>query len=550
MPKGSLREYISDEASGLGWNTRYKIIEGICYGLHYLHEEWQSGTPIIHMDLKPANILLDDNMVPKIADFGLSRLFSEEKTRTCTLNCENCDGTLGYMAPEYINRGLITTKSDIFSLGVILIEIVTGRKDKDYPDEAEVSSQEFIELVLNNWRNRLQETVGYEEELCYRQIRSCIQIGLVCVEFDRWKRPTTSQIIKMLHADLSATKGVTNAVAISSSPEFSLAALRAATGDFAPYKRIGSGGSSTVFRASLADGREVAIERAEHRWSSSSGLPVSKLEQLSRVNHKNLVRLLGFCADGGERILVYEYMLNGALHEHLHMRHSAAPLSPPLVSWPARLRLALGAARGIEHMHAYAGGPPIIHRDIKPPKIFLDAAWNAKVSYLGLWLLNDDDLSSRDDGDEPCMTVGTVGYVDPEYYQLRHLTDKSHVYSFGVVLLELLTGFKVIHRRGRGPRALKDLIEFAVPHIEADRVHRVLDARLPPPTTGEMESVAYVGYLAAECVRPAGRDRPTMSEVVGVLERAVAACEEENDDRGDGEAVLSRSSTDGSSTTT
>ena len=77
--------------SGLGWDTRYKIIEGICYGLHYLHEEWQHSTPIIHMDLKPANILLDDNMVPKIADFGLSRLFSEEKTWTCTINR---DGTL------------------------------------------------------------------------------------------------------------------------------------------------------------------------------------------------------------------------------------------------------------------------------------------------------------------------------------------------------------------------------------------------------------------------------------------------------------------------
>jgi len=142
MPKGSLRRYLSDEASGLGWDTRYRIIEGICYGLHYLHEEWQHSTPIIHMDLKPANILLDNNMVPKIADFGLSRLFSEEKTWTCTINR---DGTLGYMAPEYINKGLITTKSDIFSLGVIIIEIVTGHRD--YPDENGVSPQEFIDLV-------------------------------------------------------------------------------------------------------------------------------------------------------------------------------------------------------------------------------------------------------------------------------------------------------------------------------------------------------------------------------------------------------------------
>ncbi|PAN38247.1 hypothetical protein PAHAL_7G157300 [Panicum hallii] len=347
--------------------------------------------------------------------------------------------------------------------------------------------------------------------------------------------------------------------------QFPLVALRAATGGFSPPHRIGSGGFGTVYRASLPDGREVAIKRAERRDPSGASSStaarrasnheaafVSELALLSRVNHKNLVRLLGFCADGGERILVYEFMPNGTLHDHLHKR--PAPLSPPLASWPARLRLALGAARGIEYMHTYAV-PPIIHRDIKSPNILLDAAWTAKVSDFGLSLLNDLSSSSDGDGnagdvvadDEPCVTAGTVGYMDPEYYRLQHLTDKSDVYSFGVVLLELLSGCKVI-QRFEGSGTPKNVVDVTVPHIEADRVHRVLDARLPLPTPGEMEAVAYVGYLAADCVRPAGRDRPTMSEVVGVLERAVAACEE-NDDGGGGEAVLSRSCTDGSTTT-
>ncbi|CAL5067895.1 unnamed protein product [Urochloa decumbens] len=351
--------------------------------------------------------------------------------------------------------------------------------------------------------------------------------------------------------------------------QFPLVALRAATGGFSPSHRIGSGGFGTVYRASLPDGREVAIKRAERRVrgrdlgaaSSSSAAAaarraasddreaafVSELALLSRVNHKNLVRLLGFCADGGERIFVYEFMPNGTLHDHLHKLPSP-PLSPPLASWPARLRLALGAARGIEYMHTYAV-PPIIHRDIKSPNILLDASWTAKVSDFGLSLLNvnadDDPINAA--ADEPpasLMTAGTVGYMDPEYYRLQHLTDKSDVYSFGVVLLELLSGCKVI-QRFEGSGTPKNVVDVTVPHIEADRVHRVLDARLPLPTPGEMEAVAYVGYLAADCVRPAGRDRPTMSEVVGVLERAVAACEE-NDDGG--EAVLSRSCTDGSTT--
>ncbi|KAG2606703.1 putative receptor-like protein kinase At4g00960 isoform X2 [Panicum virgatum] len=188
MPNGSLRGYLSDEISGLGWGPRYKIIKGICNGLLHLHVEY--GAPIIHMDLKPANILLDKNMVPKIADFGLSRLFSEEKTWTCTTSR---DGTLGYMAPEYINRGRISTKSDIFSLGVIIIEIVTGHRD--YPDDTVASSYDFILKVLNNWSKRNCPETSVVD--C-PQIKKCLEIGLACVHFDWSQRPEIIDIIMML----------------------------------------------------------------------------------------------------------------------------------------------------------------------------------------------------------------------------------------------------------------------------------------------------------------------------------------------------------------
>ncbi|KAL6841668.1 hypothetical protein ACP4OV_028497 [Aristida adscensionis] len=201
LAKGNLREHLSDESSGLDWDTRYKIMKGICYGLHYLHEEWKVNTPIIHMDLKPPNILLDDNMVPKIADFGMSRLFGEEQTRTCT---KSRDGTLGYMAPEYLNRGIVTKKLDIFSFGVIIIEIITGRKD--YPYETEKSSQKFIEPVLQNWMKRLEKEPGYaSREISHcQQIRRCIEIGLLCVTPDWEERPTTHQIIQMLRGSEGA----------------------------------------------------------------------------------------------------------------------------------------------------------------------------------------------------------------------------------------------------------------------------------------------------------------------------------------------------------
>jgi serine/threonine protein kinase len=139
LPIGSLDKYIYGESNELKWDMRFKIIEGICQGLKFLHE---LKRPIIHLDLKPGNVLLDDNMIPKIADFGLSRLLGEEQTRTRTLTVV---GSIGYIAPEYRYSGEISTKSDIFSLGVLIIEIVTGLKvDSSSQD---VTSKGFIENV-------------------------------------------------------------------------------------------------------------------------------------------------------------------------------------------------------------------------------------------------------------------------------------------------------------------------------------------------------------------------------------------------------------------
>ncbi|KAM3275762.1 hypothetical protein ACQJBY_044249 [Aegilops geniculata] len=136
---GSLDKHLSDESCGFGWHTRYKIIRGICEGLNYLHNG--SKESIFHLDLKPANILLDRNMMPKIGDFGLSRLFDS----TETYSTKGIIGTPGYMPPEYINRFQITPKFDVFSLGVTIIKIMAGHEG--YSKFADMSSQEFIQLV-------------------------------------------------------------------------------------------------------------------------------------------------------------------------------------------------------------------------------------------------------------------------------------------------------------------------------------------------------------------------------------------------------------------
>ncbi|KAI4324105.1 hypothetical protein L6164_023669 [Bauhinia variegata] len=327
--------------------------------------------------------------------------------------------------------------------------------------------------------------------------------------------------------------------------EFPLKLLQQVTNNFSDEHKIGTGSFGSVYHATLEDGKEIAIKRAEisstsqsyailggtNRQEDKDSAFVNELESLSRLNHKNLVRLLGFFEDSSERILVYEYMNNGSLIDHLH-NDKLPNHDSPLMSWIGRIKVALDAARGIQYLHEYAT-PPIIHRDIKSSNILLDAKFTAKVSDFGLSQMGSEDKESH----LSLHAVGTFGYMDPEYYRLQYLTTKSDIYSFGVVLLELLTGNKAIHKNEKGvPR---NLVDFMVPYIVHAEIHRVLDPRIPPPTPYEIEAVAYVGYLAGDCVRLEGRERPTMSIIVNNLEKALAACVAQP-------VVLSRSTTDSS----
>ncbi|KAI5004801.1 hypothetical protein ZWY2020_032044 [Hordeum vulgare] len=237
LPGGSLDKHLSDESCGLGWHTRYKIIKGICEGLHYLHNG--SKDPIYHLDLKPANILLDKNMVAKIGDFGLSRLF--DSTRTYTTR--EIRGTPGYMPPEYIDRFKITPKFDVFSLGVIIIQIMAGREG--YSKCGDMSSQEFFDLVHDNWLKTLQTTMALHTA---HEVKTCIEIALRCVEANRVKRPSIAEIVDELNKiDIpkrSLIDQVTNSESKKASNQYVSSGAADAESDFNPRIKYGDEGIS------------------------------------------------------------------------------------------------------------------------------------------------------------------------------------------------------------------------------------------------------------------------------------------------------------------
>lgn len=311
--------------------------------------------------------------------------------------------------------------------------------------------------------------------------------------------------------------------------EFGFVELAAITDAFSPQNKIGAGSFGVVYRGKLPDGREVAIKRGDtglwaKKFQEKESAFESELAFLSRLHHKHLVRLVGYCEDRDERLLVYEYMKNGALYDHLHDKKNIFKSSSVINSWNMRIKIVLDAARGIEYLHNYAV-PPIIHRDIKSSNILLDENWTARVSDFGLSLMGLESESEL----RTSKAAGTVGYIDPEYYGLNVLTTKSDVYGLGVVLLELLTGKKAIFRtdidNGEDPVSL---VDFAVPAIMAGELANILDHRVGRPEQNESDAVELVAYTALHCVNMEGKDRPTMTDVVANLERALALCNDSN----------------------
>ncbi|KAE8811841.1 Cysteine-rich receptor-like protein kinase 10 [Hordeum vulgare] len=192
LPKGSLHNNLFGESGSIDWDTRFKIIKGICEGIHFLHT---LPSPVLHLGLKPQNILLGDNMKPKIADFGFSRIFGQDQTRK---NTRSVVGSVGYMAPEYLYNGEISARSDIYSLGLIIMEISTREMNSSSTDQKH--ARKYIDGVKENWtlEKIMSEYIELEEH-AFDQVEACINIGLQCVEIDQKKRPSIETIVNMLN---------------------------------------------------------------------------------------------------------------------------------------------------------------------------------------------------------------------------------------------------------------------------------------------------------------------------------------------------------------
>ncbi|XP_020098893.1 probable LRR receptor-like serine/threonine-protein kinase At5g59680 isoform X2 [Ananas comosus] len=273
-------------------------------------------------------------------------------------------------------------------------------------------------------------------------------------------------------------------------------------------REIGRGGFGKVYDGFLENGTQVAVKMRSQ--SSHQGVKefLCEAQHLTRVHHKNLVSLIGYCKDGDYLGLVYEYMAEGTLQEHLRGRTSGArPLT-----WGQRLRIALESAQGLEYLHKGCK-PPLIHRDVKTNNILLTANLEAKIADFGLSRAFNNDTSTSES--TPTAVVGTPGYIDPEYHNTFHPSEKTDVYSFGVVLLEVITGQSPILPGSDGVH----IVQWVRQRLARGNIEGVVDSRM----RGEYDinSVWKVADVALKCTAQSSSQRPLMPEVVMQLKESL-----------------------------
>ncbi|XP_010246424.1 PREDICTED: PTI1-like tyrosine-protein kinase 1 isoform X1 [Nelumbo nucifera] len=294
-------------------------------------------------------------------------------------------------------------------------------------------------------------------------------------------------------------------------PALSLDDLKEKTDNFGSKSLIGEGSYGRVYYATLNSGQTVAVKKLDVSSEPESNVDfLTQVSMVSRLKHDNLIELLGYCVEGNQRVLAYEFATMGSLHDILHGRKGVQGAQPgPVLDWMQRVRIAVGAARGLEYLHEKVQ-PSIIHRDIRSSNVLLFEDFKAKIADFNL-SNQAPDMAARL---HSTRVLGTFGYHAPEYAMTGQLTQKSDVYSFGVVLLELLTGRKPVDHTM--PRGQQSLVTWATPRLSEDKVKQCVDPKLKgeyPP-----KGVAKLAAVAALCVQYEAEFRPNMSIVVKALQ--------------------------------
>ncbi|KAI5648471.1 hypothetical protein M9H77_34476 [Catharanthus roseus] len=594
MPHGTLADNLyklgrnGKDCTPLTWEQRLRICIGAARGLDYLHTGVEFG--VIHRDVKDSNILLDENLVAKISDFGLSKLgkISESQVSIST----KVKGTHGYLDPDYFMTHKPTRKTDVYAFGVVMLVVLCGRPaiDKIIPWDPQSLLSLFQECVTKEDIDDIIDP-SLQGKLSSESLKEFVKSVESCVQPQPKKRPTMSQVVTSLEYALELQERtvysksedaissqpcnggivpqvVINEFSVSPANEesdittapleegitskaiqrpelqtrrgdfqlsktpvwfwpwgafrrkmrknsnkildllpedlghiscFTISEMKRATESFSHNHLIGQGGFGSVYKGTLPNGQDIAVRRlSANSWKEEF---IIEIRLLSKLQHRNIVRLLGYCCQGEENILVYEFVPNKSLDLFLF-----DPEKQPMLDWSRRQKIIDGIARVLLYIHDEY---QVIHRDVKATHVLLDANMNPKISDFCLAKLLPVDQSEV----ESSNIVGTCGYVCPECFVHGRYSVKSDVYSFGILVLEIICGRRNLFYNSND--TARRLLRYAWRKWMEKTPLALLD-----PAAGdfydENEVIRYI-QVALLCVQRDAEQRPNMASVLQML---------------------------------
>ncbi|KAK9060564.1 hypothetical protein SSX86_021269 [Deinandra increscens subsp. villosa] len=539
MPHGTLEDHLHKRVTSLAWMRRLRTCIGAARGLDYLHTGTGIKHGVIHRDVKSSNILLDENWAAKISDFGLSKIgpINQPSTYVNTL----VKGTFGYFDPEYFATGRLTRKSDVFAFGVILFEVLCGKKAVDNSlDEEHWGLVQWVQDSIKEGRIKQIVDSSIRESISPKCMKKFVQLASHCLHDHPKHRPTMAQVVVgleyMLALQEKANKALKHAgktvfgkkipmFVFPSNGEnldgdislkslrylldtiqgenhilrrFDFDTIRVATENFSEANKVSQVRFNFMYKGKLQNGQDIAI--AESFSNRFVGNHMGEVSILVKCEHENLVKLLGYCIEGPKVFLIYEFASNASISRLLH-----DPISTHL-EWNKLYKIILGVARVLVYLHKHAP-IRIIHGNVGSRNILLDESFDPKLSdFRFATAINETDCIHVDFFD---VFDRTIGYMAPEYYGEGFLSTKADVYSLGVLVLEIIAGHQ---RRDHFLRYYSFLQDVYRNWLEGT-LSNIIDPRIDADSSS-MTRFLEIGLL---CVQEDAADRPTMEEVVSML---------------------------------
>ncbi|KAJ0511943.1 putative protein kinase RLK-Pelle-CrRLK1L-1 family [Helianthus annuus] len=545
---GSLKEHLSNP--NLTWTQRLKICVGVARALSYLHYDEGRGYGVIHLNINSSTILLDENWEPKLSGFKVS--IKQLLNRMDRVILSEPIGTIGYMDPEIEKTKGVTCKSDVYAFGVVLFEILCGRRAYIRND----ANRLLAPLVMQHYENDTLPDIIHPDlknqmsgyQISVRSLRTYSETAYSCLKEERSHRPDMLSIVNKLE------KALEKALRFQPRPEnfgnnlehlkIELDDIKLATHNFSDTSKTGSDNFYTWYKVELGhfdkenpssiEGisksklfkrhNAIVIKRFLPKVDElEEELFFRELEVLASAKHHNIVTLIGFCVEGFERILVTEKFSNGSLGDYLGNAKKMHNLT-----WEKRLKICIDGAHALNYLHyEMADKKMMIHSNITPFRFGLDENWRAKIEDFELAVFlppnqKDEALCRR-------TYFESMYHVDPEYAKTGKLKRESDVYSFGVVLYEILCG-----READDPIYLKEsekgLVHVARQNFYNGTIEDMIDPTLKeeagkktysPTRGGNKDSLCTFLKVANRCVAETQDQRPTMKVVLTELEKAL-----------------------------